>query len=319
MSGISQRKITTVTLNPALDHTLYFAEFQIGQLNRVNKERLDPGGKGINVAKVIKALGHQVAVTGFLGIDNDKVFDAYFRQQQIEDFFIRVSGATRANVKIVDEASGQVTEVNFPGLTCSAEELAKLETTIRQLASPDNLFVLSGSLPPGVSTDIYRQLIALLQQSGCKVFLDASGEALAEGIKAKPYTVKPNLDELSQLTGRELLTESEVLTAMNEILAAGVEQVVVSLGSRGALVADKASRLRIKPPRVQANSTVGAGDSLVAGLTVGEAQGLPLTDRVRLATAAAAAAVATLGTQPGSLLDVEKLMSQVIIEEIGDN
>jgi 1-phosphofructokinase len=316
MSARHQPAIITVTLNPAIDSTLYFKDFQVGQVNRIGCEISDPGGKGVNVAKVIKALGYEVGVTGFLGKNNATVFHDYFRQEQIEDYFIEVGGTTRTNIKIVDEKSGQVSEINFPGLQSLATDLLKLDSILKELAHPDNLFVFSGSLPQDAPLDIYRKLTADLVSRGCKVFLDTSGLALAEGIQAKPYAVKPNISELSELTGRNLQDDADIMAAIDQILATGVMQVVVSLGAQGALAANHEKKLRVIPPRVQVQSTVGAGDAMVAGLAAGEAQGLPLIECVRLATAAAAASVAKPGTRAGSLLDVENLRGQVIIEEI---
>jgi 1-phosphofructokinase len=316
MNYKQQPEIITVTLNPAIDSTLYFHDFQVGQVNRVDREVSDPGGKGVNVAKVIKALGLKAAVTGFLGKENAAFFHNYFRQEHIKDCFIEIGGATRINIKIVDERNGQVSEINYSGLRCEETDLLKMETALQTLAAPGNWFIFSGSLPQNAPSDLYARLLRKLP-NGCKTFLDTSGTALAKGISAKPFTVKPNINELSEIMGRQLQADADILAAMDQILNSGVNQVMVSLGADGALVATCEQRWRIKPPQLTAKSTVGAGDAMVAGFVAGQVRGCDLVDSIRLATAAAAASVAKVGTRAGSLVEVKKLCDQVIIEEIG--
>lgn len=309
-------RIVTITLNPAVDQTLYFTQFNVGQVNRVGKERLDPAGKGVNVAKVINSLGYDVTVTGFLGRDNAHIFEGVFQTHKINNHFVKVDGATRVNIKIVDETNEQVSEINFPGIQCSDSNLLDLKKVIKELAEESEIFVLSGSLQEGAPTDIYQEFIEILKSYDCKVFLDTSGDALEKGIKAKPDVIKPNVDELSQLMGRSLEQEADVLRAIDELIAGGISKVVVSLGEKGSLVADKAKRLLVRSPDVQVRSTVGAGDALVAGLVLAEAKGMSLEEQVRWATAVAAASVAQPGTQAGTLSDVLKLLPNVIIEEL---
>lgn len=313
MKDDGQQKIVTITLNPALDHTVHIPQFQAGAVNRAGQQRVDPGGKGINVAKVVRALGCPVAVTGFLGQDNSKVFREYFQRQGIHDYFVEVAGAARVNIKIVDNQSGQVTEINFPGLESSEEDLAGLAGVVQRLAGERQWFVFSGSLPPGVPDTVYQRFIQLAKRQGVKVMLDSSGPALREGIKATPDAIKPNLDELRQLTGKRLTQEAEVRNAIADLLAGGIRQVIVTLGAQGAIVADKNQMLRVRPPAVAAKSTVGAGDALVAGFVVGQTLGLSLADCARLGTAAATASVIQPGTQAGSLQEVDRLLAAVQI------
>jgi len=309
-------RIVTITLNPAVDQTLNFTQFHVGQVNRVGKERLDPAGKGINVAKVLKSLGQDVAVSGFLGQENVNIFEQYFQTQGISNHFIKVDGATRVNTKIVDETTGQVSEINFPGIHYGTTSLQELENLIKQLAVESKFFVLSGSLPEQAPLDIYRKFTEILKSYDCKVFLDTSGSALIEGIKAKPYAIKPNLDELKQLMGHSLEQELDVLKAIDTLISGGIEKVVISLGGKGAMFADRTQRLLVRPLDVKVGSTVGAGDALVAGLVYGEAQGMSLEEQARWATAVAVASIAQPGTQAGTLNDVEKHLPNVIIEEL---
>jgi len=308
-----QQKIVTITLNPALDHTVHIPQFQTGEVNRAQQQRIDPGGKGINVAKVVRALGYPVAVTGFLGQDNSKVFNEYFQRKAIDNFFVEVTGAARVNIKIVDDHNGQVTEINFPGLISTSPDLAKLTGVIRRLTDDRQYFVISGSLPQGLPDTIYGQLIEILKGQRVKVLLDSSGAALREGIKALPDAIKPNLEELSQLMGKSLEKENDIRKAIAELLAGGIKQVVVTLGSQGAIIADKEQTLRVRPPAVIAKSTVGAGDALVAGFVVGQTRGLSLAECARLGTAAATASVIQPGTQAGSIKEVARLLAEIDI------
>lgn len=313
MKSEEQQKIVTITLNPALDHTVHIPQFQTGEVNRAQQQRIDPGGKGINVAKVVRALGYPVAVTGFLGQDNSKVFNEYFQRKAIDNFFVEVTGAARVNIKIVDEHNGQVTEINFPGLISTSPDLAKLTGVIRRLTDDRQYFVISGSLPQGLPDTIYGQLIEILKGQRVKVLLDSSGAALREGIKALPDAIKPNLEELSQLMGKSLEKENDIRKAIAELLAGGIKQVVVTLGSQGAIIADKEQTLRVRPPAVIVKSTVGAGDALVAGFVVGQTRGLSLAECARLGTAAATASVIQPGTQAGSIKEVARLLAEIDI------
>ena len=315
MDNHKETSIVTVTLNPAIDRTLHLPSFSLGQVNRVMSERTDPGGKGINVAKVIKALNHPVVVTGLLGNKNAQLFQDYFKQEEIHNHFVESVGQNRVNIKIVDTSSDVVSELNFPGITPTLMDLDNLQTTLGNLARTHKWFVLSGSLPPTAPTDIYAQFITMLHEYNCNVILDTSGPALAAGISARPFAVKPNLPELSQLMNSPMEDDEQILKAVKELLNQGIAKVAISLGEKGSLVADQGQILRARAPIVPVSSTVGAGDAFVAGFSVGQARSLSLADSIRLASAAAGAAVALPGTQAGSLTEVNKLIPKVQINE----
>ena len=317
MDHQKETSIVTVTLNPAIDHTLQLPHFTIGEVNRVESERTDPGGKGINVAKVIKALEHPVVVTGFLGKENQSLFENYFKEEEISNHFIETPGKNRVNIKIVDTISDVVSELNFPGIAPTVTDFEQLKQTLRELAQTHTWFVLSGSLPPTVPADSYAKLITMLHEYDCNVVLDTSGPALVAGIAARPFAVKPNLPELSQLMNSPMESDEEILEAIKYLLHQGIPKVAISLGEKGSLVADENQILRAKAPVVPVNSTVGAGDAFVAGFSVGQARNLSLADSIRLASAAAGAAVSLPGTQAGSLVEVNKLIDQVQINEWG--
>ncbi len=287
-------RIATVTLNPAIDMTVRVDAFQANTVNRGQTMQFDAGGKGVNVASFLADYGHATAVTGFLGQENADIFEQLFARKGIDDRFVRIPGSTRIGVKIVDEANQQTTDINMPGLLPTTEAMNTLLETIEGLAASYDWFALSGNLPPGVPAAIYATIVTQLKRRGKQVVLDTSGEALREGAWAGPTIVKPNVDELQQLTGQSLADEAAIEQAARQLLG-DIQLVVISMGERGALFVDAATTLIAIPPPVLVKSTVGAGDAMVAGLIAGQVQGLSLSDCARLATAFSLGAITYAG------------------------
>jgi 1-phosphofructokinase len=289
-------KITTVTLNPAIDQTVKVNRFQTNMVNRGQAMQFDAGGKGVNVASFLADYGHSVAVTGFLGQDNADIFERFFARKHIEDQFVRIAGSTRIGVKIVDELNRQTTDINMPGLSPSSEALKALLQKIEQLSASCDWFVLAGALPPGAPADTYARIITQLKEHGKHIVLDTSNEALLRGVQAGPTIVKPNIDELQHLVGQSLTSETAIEQAARQLLGSGIQLVVVSMGEQGALFVDQATTLIAVPVPVTVKSTVGAGDAMVAGLISGLAQGLSLPDCARLATAFSLGTITRVGS-----------------------
>lgn len=309
----------TVTLNPAIDQTLSIPGFAAGRVNRVAASRSDAGGKGVNVACVLADLGLDVVATGFLGSDNTLLFETLFEQKRIADRFVRIPGCTRVGLKIVDnqivdDETRQTTDINFPGLTPTAEAIAELLDQIASLVVPGGWFVLSGSLPAGAPDSLYATLIDSIHDQGGGVVLDTSGRALFEALASAPEVMKPNVDELSELAGRALDTPAAVRAAAESLLDRGVERVVVSMGAEGALFVDRDKALLARPPRVTVRSTVGAGDAMVAGIVYAMSHDLPLEDVARTATASGAYAVTRIGAGIEDQAEHRRLAEQVEIE-----
>ncbi|MBX5448581.1 1-phosphofructokinase [Thermogemmatispora sp.] len=298
-------KVATVTLNPAIDQTVCVAALVPGHVHRAHTMLFQAGGKGINVAAFLAASGCQVSATGFLGRENATLFERFFAERGIVDAFVRLPGQTRIDIKIVDEERRQTTDINLPGLAPSEEALTKLCQTIDELAADCRWFVLAGTLPPAVPASFYATLIARLKALGRLTVLDASGEALAQGILAGPTLVKPNRAELEQLTGQPLTTLTAVAQAARSLLRHDIRRVVVSLGEQGALFVEDEQVLHAVPPEVTVESTVGAGDAMVAALVLAELRGLDLTASARLATAYALARITRLdgALPPSSVLE----------------
>lgn len=313
--------IRTVTLNPAVDRTATIERFSVDAVNRVSSSRLDAGGKGINVSKAIGGLGGRSVAYGFLGGAAGRFIRSYLDGQGIPHCFVEVEGETRTNLKIVDPVLGTHTDVNESGPQAGAGAVDRLEAELFSGAGPDDVFVFSGSVCPGVGAGIYAAWIARVREIGASSVLDADGEALRLGAAAGPTIVKPNLDELERLVGTPLLAggiidEPAVVNAARGLIARGASMAVVSLGADGALFVDRAQAIRAHGIPIRALSTVGAGDSVVAALCLGLQRGDSLERLVRPAIAAGTAAAATAGSQvfdPSSLPEYEARVSYEIL------
>ena len=288
-------KIATITLNPAIDQTVRVDNLETDAVNRGQSMQFDAGGKGVNVASFLTDYGFDVAVTGFLGEENPRLFEQLFAQKKIEDQFVRIPGRTRTNVKIVDETKQETTDINMKGATPPSEAVYQLAEKIEQLADTCDWFVLAGNLPPNVPDTINATLISHIKSLGKNVVLDSSRAALREGVLAGPTIVKPNIHELEDLVGHELVGETAVITAARQLLEYGTELVVVSMGAEGALFVDAHQVIQALPPKVTVKSTVGAGDAMVSGVVAGCIEQLPLADVARLATAFSVTAVTRVG------------------------
>ena len=303
--------IYTVTLNPALDKTVEIPGMALDTVNRITEMRTDPGGKGINVSKVIAKLGGESCAAGILGGGSGKMLEKLLEGEPFATRFRFVEGQTRTNLKIIDRERHTNTDINEPGLTVTDADLDALLHELLAELRPGDIVVLAGSLPKGAPQDTYRTWTAACKKAGARVFLDADGALLAEGLKAAPYLIKPNDDELSRLAGKKLETLEELTAEGRKLLERGSERVVISLGGRGALYLRKGSTIYAEGLRVPVGSTVGAGDSVVAALAYAEAQGLSEEEAVRLSTAAGAANVMCSGTQAAEREAVEALLPKV--------
>lgn len=303
--------IYTVTLNPALDKTVEIPGMALDTVNRITEMRTDPGGKGINVSKVIAKLGGESCAVGILGGESGRTLEKLLENENFTTRFRFVEGQTRTNLKIIDREGHTNTDINEPGLTVTAAELDALLRELLAELRPGDIVVLAGSLPKGAPQDTYRTWTAACKKAGARVFLDADGALLAEGIKAAPHLIKPNDGELSRLAGKKLETLEELTAEGRKLLERGIERVVISLGGRGALYLRKGSTIYAEGLRVPVGSTVGAGDSVVAALAYAEAQGLSEEEAVRLSTAAGAANVMCSGTQAAEREAVEALLPKV--------
>lgn len=282
--------IMTVTLNPAVDKTCELKTLLPGEVNRLVKSSSVAGGKGINVTKVLRQFHMPVVATGFLGGNGGKLIEDAMEKLGVECHFTKIKGDTRTNVNILAQ-DGTVTEILEPGPEITEKELENFRKQFAGCLERCCLVVLSGSVPTGMPVDIYKQLIEECHRAGRKVCLDASGELLREGVKARPDIVKPNKKELEYLagkSGRENLVEEA-----KKLIDSGIGKVVISLGCDGLIYVDDRRKLYQTAKKVHAVNTVGCGDTVVASLCMSELAGEEPEMLLQKAVALAAANACT--------------------------
>lgn len=280
----SNISIVTVTLSPAIDHTVFVDQLVPGMVHRVSRSQCQAGGKGVNVATMLALGGAEVVVSGFLGGSNAAIFEQHFSTYGLSDALIRVSGETRTGIKIVDTRVHDTTDLNLVGPAPTIEECDELIDQIRELAQAGRWFVIAGSLPAGVDPKFLVNLIKVIHTAGAKVAVDLSGVALTAAVEAGVDLAKPNEFELTELLGAKLNDLDSMLSAARQLCRARIPLLIVSLGSEGALFLSADSELLVRAPELTVVSTVGAGDSLLAGFLQGQLRGDSLVDCARLAT-----------------------------------
>lgn len=284
--------IVTVTFNPSLDRTMAFASLERGEVQRAVSTIEDPGGKGVNVTRFLTTYGTESVAVLPVGGPMGQALVSALDEARIPYRAIPIAGHTRANVAIV-EPDGTTTKFNEAGPVLSEAEVDAVVAAVAELATDGGWVVVAGSLPTGQSTDAVLRVAEVARAAGSRFALDISGEALADGLAAKPDLIKPNEEELGEILGRELVTMDEVLGGCEEARERGAAAVICSLGSKGAALVDANGRWQAAGQKVTVLSTVGAGDSLLSGFLHGGGSG---PEALRTGIAWATAAVQTPGT-----------------------
>src|SRR5213593_1064445 len=264
--------IVTVTPNPSLDRTLEVEELLRGEVLRAYADRSDPGGKGVNVSRALVANGHPSRAVLPLGGADGELLASLLESLGIQVAAVPIADAIRSNVTVV-EPDGTVTKLNAPGPRLSAVEVEALLERAVAAADGAGWLVASGSLGPGTPDDLYARLAAAVRPVGARVAVDTSGPALERVLGAGPDVLKPNEEELSEVTGVVPETLGDVVLAANQIRSKGVGTVLVSLGPRGAVLVDGGEALHAESDVIVPRSTVGAGDALLAGFLAGGGEG----------------------------------------------
>jgi 6-phosphofructokinase 2 len=308
--------IATVTLNPSLDRTVTVDELVLDEANRWTSLRRDPGGKGINVSRVIHELGGKTVAYGFMGGIDGETLRHLLRHQGVPFDFTPITGEIRSNFIIDDLDTCRQTRIDAPGPQIMRHELQKLVQKVKHIIPKPDYLVLAGSVPPAVPDDIYRQLIESAKNNGIKTVLDSDDTWLQEGIKARPNVIKPNVHEAEELLNTHLRSETAIVRAVGQLVDRGIEIAVISRGKQGLIASNGKQVIRAVPPEVEVCSTVGAGDSTLAALVLKLNQGVGLEDACRWATAAGTAATLTRGTELCQREDVERLLPMVKIKKL---
>jgi len=307
--------IYTVTLNPALDRTIWVRNIDYDDANRIEREEKFAGGKGIDVSRVLMHLGVTSKALGFLGGYAGMEVEGMLLLEGVYCDFTPIANETRTNVIVHVESSGSQMLLNARGPEIQPAELTAFFKKLESL-SDAHFVVFSGSLPPGLSPIIYARSIETVRKLGAQVVLDTDGENLRVGITGKPQVIKPNLHELSRLVGRDLRALADVVAAAENVRREGVETVLVSMGARGMLLVNAKTRLLAVPPEIKVVSAVGAGDSAVAGFLYGRLSGMSVEDSLRFAVAAGTATTLQPGTAVARREDIEAILPQVEIRDV---
>lgn len=303
--------ILTVTLNPAVDKIIILDSLELGELNRVKDTSTLAGGKGINVSEVLTELDKENIALGIVGGSNGKIINDFLSDMKVKSDFSWSKNNTRQNLKIKEKSKNRETEINETG-KIDEKDLEVFKEKYDKYLKENKTAVLSGSLPEGAPLDIYAELIEKAAAEDVKVILDTSGEAFKIGLEKAPYLVKPNLEEMENLLAKELSGDQDLKEAAEFLLAKGVKEVMISLGGDGAFIASKKEAYRLYTPSVEvAQTTVGAGDTMVAGLAKEIDQNSSLKE-----TGVSAAALATAYVKMGSISDIDRELIEEIKSEI---
>ena len=304
--------IVTITLNPSLDYIIHVRDFQMGTVNRTDEEKILPGGKGINVSTVLTNLGHTCLALGFAAGNSGKMLRRELMLRGIEaDLIEAEAGFTRINIKMKGDPE---TQINGMGPKISEWNLQLLEQSLERL-TPNDILVVSGSVPACLSRRTYADIAAVVEKRGCRLIVDAEGELLTETLSYHPFLIKPNRQELEVIVGSSLQDISQVVSAAHTLQAQGARNVLVSLGETGAvLISEEGKDYFCKAPQVDVVNTVGSGDSAVAGFISGYIETGSMSRALMKAVACGSASAASEELAERS--EVEKLLRLIHIEEL---
>ena len=307
--------IYTVTLNPALDRAVAVERLNDDDTNRIIRETSYAAGKGIDVSRVIRRLQGQSIALGLVGGYDGLHLEGLLINAGVMIDFTRISQETRTNILLKENFSGKQYVISAAGPEIDAAEIGRFYQQVLAIKDME-YFVMSGSLPRGVSPNLYSQLIVAGKKKKAFIFLDTDGKALRESIAYLPTCIKPNIHELSRLVGRELKNETDILESCERLHQEGIQFILASMGRKGLIFSSKEQKIKAVAPPVKVESSVGAGDSVVAGFVLAHSQQMDLIECVRLACAAGTATAKTPGTELCNLEDVEKIIPEVKITSL---
>lgn len=307
--------IYTLTLNPAVDKQLTVPEIIYDKVLRATDRQVDIGGKGFNVSRMLNEMDTPSVAIGYVGgISGEFVING-LSSLGIETDLLWVEGETRTNISIVEITSNQYIKVNEPGPVVTKIDQDKLIKIVQQRTKPDDWWILSGSLAPGIPTRFYAEIITIIQAVKANTILDASGAALSEAVARKPYLVKPNSEEASLLVDMPITNFNEAAEAARAIQKLGPLNVVISMGSNGAILSNGEKLWLGRSPKIEEGNPIGAGDSMVSGLVWRLVKGDSLKEALRWGIACGAATASEDGTGVGSRPIVESFAEKINIVE----
>jgi 6-phosphofructokinase 2 len=302
--------VYTITLNPALDRNIWIEKIRYNDSNRIQKEERFAAGKGIDVSRVLTAFGIRNKALGFVGGFDGLEMEGRLLNEGISCDFTKISGETRTNIVIYDMGKQSQTIFSASGPQIMPYELMRIIQQVEKLENPE-FVIISGSLPPGVNPEIYYKIMEIARSKGSKILLDTDGDALKTGIQIAPDLIKPNIHELSRLSGTELKDVQQVIKTAEAICDQGTGTVLVSMGANGILLVGKKEQYLAVPPPVKGVNTIGAGDSAVAGVIFGFLTGKTMQEALVCGVAAGTATTLRPGPALCTKDDFLELIPQV--------
>jgi 1-phosphofructokinase len=306
--------ILTVCMSPCTDVTIEIDTLEVGKTNIVKSKYMTFGGKALNVAIGVSRLGGDAYATGLMYNENGYLFERELDKEGVPFRFVWNKGRARENYKFIDRRA-MLTEVNDVGGEIGKEKAEEVLGMVRMLSKQAAVTVISGGLPRGVEESFYGKLVQAVDNNSLKI-VDASGERLFSAIKQGVDMVKPNLDELENTLGRRLESKEDMITACKELIERGAKRVLLSLGKQGAVITDGNKFYYCKSLNVAVNSTVGAGDGMVAAAAMQLEQGAPLKEILRAGVAAGTATVMTAGQISFAREKYDQVLSHLHVTEI---
>ena len=306
--------ILTVCMSPCVDVTVELDEFKVGKTNVVKRKALSLGGKALNVAVGVKRLGGDPYMTGVMYKENGFMFENALNKEDVPFAFVWNDGRVRENYKFIDRRA-MLTEVNDVGQEVSPQNMQEILSTVKAFSARSNVTVLSGGLPRGAGADYYAELVKAVDDKALKI-VDASGQRMFAALHEGVDLVKPNLDELENALGRRIQNKEDMLSGCYELLNRGAKVVLLSLGRKGAVITDGVRTYHCRSINVAVNSTVGAGDAMVAAAAIGLEQGAPLQEILRTGVAAGTATVMTAGETSFTKEKYEEVLTTLQVKEI---
>lgn len=308
--------IYTFTVNPSLDKLYILNKLDVGEYNRGQVVQYDLGGKGINVSRCLKELGDDSIVMGvFAGSTGNFLVDK-LQEQGFKVEPIRINGENRSNVTLIENYNGKMTKLNEVGPSADSNTLTLILDKIKKLTKKGDIWVLSGSVLPGLPNGFYAILIKKIQACGGMAFLDASGMWLIYGYQAIPFLVRINKVEAETVVGSQFATKDDVINAIKKFQNKGLAFSIISLDAEGAMFADKTRILEVTAPRVAAKTVVGAGDAMMGMIVHGFTHGWPFEKIAKWGVAAGSASVMKEGTSVAEFKLIQALVDDVVVNEI---
>ena len=309
--------ILTITLNPSVDIAYQLDTFHLDTVNRVENVQKTAGGKGLNVTRVLKQIGEDVVATGFIGGEIGSYVKKQLTRNDIKNSFVEIGSETRNCIAVLHD--GKQTEILEQGPTIQEHEALNFIEHLEIILNNVDVVVISGSLPKGLASNYYVEIVELCKKCGVAVVLDCSGEALKKVLESqqKPTVIKPNTEELSQLIGKEVTDDiQELKSVLSGQLFQGIDWIVVSLGAKGAFAKYKDKFYRVRIPKIKVVNPVGSGDSTVAGIAAGLVHALPEAELLKNATVLGMLNAQEERTGYVNLENAESLYSQIEVEEV---